>query len=69
MITKNLPQVKDRMFFMDKEIIILKLFNIFQLAEIRYIYSPMKFMVDVNVLSQSPDDSSSISVKLLGGVK
>lgn len=66
--TKNLPQINDRMFFVNKEIIVLKIFETFQLAQVQYLYSPIKFMVDINVLGRYPDESSSISVKALGGV-
>ncbi len=45
----------------------MKVFSIFQLAEIRYACSLATFMVDIKVLRQEADKSSSISIKLLGG--
>jgi hypothetical protein len=68
MNTKKIPNVNDRMFLMDKEIIVLKVFITFQLAEIRYLNSSNKFAVDINALSSVPDNSSSISIKILGGI-
>lgn len=58
----------DRMFFIDKEIIILKIFEIFQLAKVRYLDSIHTFMVDLKALSDKADITNSISIKWLGGV-
>jgi hypothetical protein len=69
MFNKTLPQINERMFFMDKEIIVIKVFEIFQLAEIRFLYSSKRFAVDINALSREPDMTSSISIKTLGGIK
>lgn len=68
MNTNTLPHVNDRMFFINKEVIVMKVFSIFQLAEVRYAYSFNTFMVDIKVLRQDADESSSISIKLLGGI-
>ncbi len=67
MSTGTLPRVNERLFFFDKEVIVVKVFSIFQLAEIRYACSLATFMVDIKVLRQEADKSSSISIKLLGG--
>ena len=69
MIAKNLPQINDTLFFVNRVIIVLKIFETFQLAQVRYLDSPVRFMVDFNMLSQCPDESNSISIKVLGGVE
>lgn len=60
--------VNDKMFFINKEVVILKILPIFQLAEVRYLRSISSFMVDINSLRKSADESSSLSIKLLGGL-
>lgn len=68
MSSSTLPRVNDRLFFIDREVVVVRVFSIFQLAEIRYACSIVTFMVDIKVLRQEADDSSSISIKLLGGI-
>ncbi|SMD16467.1 hypothetical protein SAMN04488500_1438 [Sporomusa malonica] len=68
MISTIYPQINEKFFFMDKEIIILNVYKIFQLAQVRYVCSQTKFMVDINVLSRSPNKIKSISIKILGEV-
>lgn len=54
-------------FFVDKQVIVIKVFLNFQLAEVRYLSSNDTFIVDINVLNLSADQRSAISIKLLGG--
>lgn len=63
------PYINQKMYLIDKEVIILKIFYVFHLAEVRYLDSPRSFMVDFNVLLEFPDRSSSISIRLLEGVR
>lgn len=61
-----LPQINDQFYFIDKLVVIVKVFLKFQLAKVRYILSVETFIVDINVLKLDADYSSSISIKLLG---
>ncbi|PQP83596.1 hypothetical protein C0Q44_02580 [Paenibacillus sp. PCH8] len=61
-----LPQINDQFYFIDKLVVIVKVFLNFQLAKVRYILSVETFIVDINVLKLDADYSSSISIKLLG---
>jgi hypothetical protein len=61
------PQIGDRLFFINNEVIVVQLFEVFQLAKIRYINSFKTFIVDVHCLSEETNERSSISIKLLGG--
>jgi hypothetical protein len=62
-------KINDRTFFINKEVVILNIIPTFQLAEVRYVCSFTSFMVDVNALSETADESSSLSIKLLGGLE
>jgi len=65
----NLPKEKDAMFYLDKEITVLKVFLEFRFARVEYVQSHRQILVDINALSFFPARGSSISIKLLGGVE
>lgn len=57
----------ERMFLMDKEVIILKIFKEFNLAKVKYSNSDVLFSVDIHSLNKEPDMTSTISIGILGG--
>lgn len=57
----------ERMFLMDKEVIILKIFKEFNLAKVKYLNSDVLFSVDIHSLNKEPDMTSTISIGILGG--
>ncbi|MDN8593345.1 hypothetical protein Q0V21_31930 [Paenibacillus sp. 11B] len=61
-----LPQTNDHLYFIDKLVVIVKVFLDFQLAKVRYLNSTETFIVDINVLKLTADHRSSISINLLG---
>lgn len=67
-MTATVPRKNDQLYFINKKVIVLKVFLSFQLAEVRYLSSLETFIVDINVLHQNSDERSSLSIKLLGGV-
>ncbi|OME78659.1 hypothetical protein BK120_23250 [Paenibacillus sp. FSL A5-0031] len=67
MIT-TVPRENDQLFFIDKEVIIVKVYLNFQLAKVRYLSTTDTFMVDFHVLQPYVDERSSLSISLLGGV-
>ncbi len=67
-MTATVPRKNDQLYFINKEVIVLRVFVSFQLAEVRYLSSIETFIVDIHVLHQSADETSSLSIKLLGGV-
>ncbi len=69
MKSTNPPRKDDILYFMDEEITVLKIYESFQLARVRYNYSKIEFVVDIHALSVKPDKTSSISIKILGGVR
>ena len=63
-----LPEINDLMFYMDKEITILKVYSTFRLAHVQYTQTKLQTFVDINALTPTPDLSNSISIKVLGGI-
>lgn len=59
----------ERMFLMNKEVIILKIFKDFNLAKVKYLNSNILFSVDIHSLNKEPDMTSTISIGILGGNK
>ena len=45
----------------------IKVIEVFHLAQIRDLNSSVNYTVDVSALSSFPDESSSLSIKLLSG--
>ncbi|UHA73284.1 hypothetical protein [Paenibacillus sp. 481] len=62
------PRGNDRIFFGNEEVVILKTYDLFQLAKVKYNSSSSIFMVDISALQYQPDSSSSISISILGEV-
>lgn len=52
---------------MHREVIVIKVYTLFRLAMVRYLDEMKEFCVDVCALSQEPDFTNSISLKILGG--
>ncbi|KUP25781.1 hypothetical protein [Paenibacillus sp. DMB5] len=67
-MTTTVPREDDQLFFIDMEVIIVKVYPNFQLAKVRYLGAVETFMVDYNVLQPYADVRSSLSISLLGGV-
>lgn len=65
----ELPTVNEKMFFMDKEVIIVKIFRNFNLAKVKCLNSNAVFSVDIHALNKEPDMTNSISIEILGGIK
>ena len=61
------PQMGDVLFLTKKEVVVVKVYTLFRLAMVRYLDEMKEFCVDVCALSQEPDFTNSISLKILGG--
>lgn len=55
-------------FFMNKEVTIIKIYSIFQLAKIRYLNSDEQFIVALSSLTNKISNIKTLSIKLLGGI-
>ena len=67
MSIQNPPKMGDTLFLMHREVIVIKVYTLFRLAMVRYLDEMKEFRVDVCALSQEPDFTNSISLKILGG--
>ena len=67
MSIQNPPKMGDTLFLMHREVIVIKVYTLFRLAMVRYLDEMKEFCVDVCALSQEPDFTNSILLKILGG--
>ena len=70
MSIQNPPKMGNTLFLMHREVIVIKVikvYTLFRLAMVRYLDEMKEFCVDVSALSQEPDFTNSISLKILGG--
>lgn len=63
-----LPQKNDTMFYMDKEIVVLKVYSSFRMARIQFVQTKLQAVIDINALTSTPELGNSISIRILGGV-
>lgn len=67
MSIQNPPKIGDTLFLMHREVIVIKVYTLFRLVMVRYLDEIKEFCVDVCALSQEPDFTNSISLRLLKG--
>lgn len=65
---EDIPRIGEKMFYMDKEVIIVKVIQDFSLAKIKYLNSDSVFVVDIHALKREPDITKTISIGIMGGV-
>lgn len=63
----ELPAVDEKVFFMNKEVVIVKIFKNFNLAKVKFLDSSTIFSVDIHALSKEPDMTNTISIGILSG--
>lgn len=62
---QNPPKIGDTLFLMHREVVVIRVYALFRLVIVRYLDEMKEFCVDVCALSQEPDYTNSISLKLL----
>lgn len=67
MNAQNLPEIGVKAFLMHREVIIINVYSLFRLIKIRYAGEDFEFCVDACALTNEPDYTNSISLRLLGG--
>lgn len=55
------------LFMMDREINVISIFEPFSFAQIRIIETQEILVVDIGCISEKPDFTKSVSLKLFGG--
>lgn len=68
MNAQNLPKVGDRPFLMHREVIVINVYSLFRIIKIRYTEGTKEFCVDACALTDEPDYTNSISLRLLKGI-
>ena len=63
----NLPQIGDKMFLMHRRVAVIKVYSMFKIVKVRYTEGTKEFCVDVCALTDEPDYTNSISIRLLRG--
>ena len=66
MAKRDLPNIGDRLFLMNKEIVVTGVHKCFQLVKIRYLEDVSEFTIDISALSNMPDLSNALSLGFLG---
>ncbi len=64
----NFPQAGDRLFLMHREVIVTKIYVIFQLVKFHYIGQSDEFCIDYHALTPQPDYKNSLDIGKLRGV-
>ena len=62
MTDHNFPKKGEKLFLMHKEVIVIKVYSIFNLIKLRYKGDIFEFFVDACALTNMPDFSKSISI-------
>lgn len=69
MIAQNLPKSGDRLFLLQREVVVIGVYAIFRLIQIRYTEEPYEFYVDVSAVTTEPDYTNSVSIRMLRGTR
>lgn len=64
---QNPPKIGDTLFLMHREVVVIRVYALFRLVIVRYLDEMKEFCVDACALSQEPDYTNSVSLKLLKG--
>lgn len=64
---QNPPKIGDTLFLMHREVVVINVYTFSGFVIVRYLDEVKEFCVDVCALSQEPDFTNSISLKILGG--
>lgn len=67
MNVQNLPKTGDSLFLMHRKVVVIKVYSLFKFIEVRYMEETKEFCVDICALTDEPDYTNSISLKLLRG--
>lgn len=67
MNTHKFPRIGDRLFLMHREVVVMKVYSLFRLVTVHYSEELKEFCVDVCALSDEPDYTNSISLRLFRG--
>lgn len=64
----DLPFIKEKLFLMNQEVLVIKEYFQFGLCKVRYIDENECFIISESVLSKIPINELSININTLGGM-
>ena len=65
MLAQNLPKTGDKLFLMQREVVVTKVYADFRLIKIRYTEESFEFFVDACAVTAKPEYTNSISIGIL----
>ncbi len=60
----KLPNIGDKLFLMDREVVVIKVYSMFKFVRVCYAEEDKEFCIDICALSDVPDYTDSISLRL-----
>lgn len=69
MIAQNLPRPGDKLFLLQREVVVATVYADFNLIKIHYTEELLEFFVDACAVTAKPDYTNSISIEILRGGK
>lgn len=67
MIAQKLPTTGNKLFLMQREVVVTKVYADFRLIRIHYTEESLEFFVDACAVTTEPDYTNSISIRMLRG--
>lgn len=64
---EHLPRIEGKCYYMNREVIVVGIFDCFCLVKVKELIGENLFCVDKCTLMQEPDFTNSISLGLFGG--
>lgn len=68
MNVQNLPEIGETLFLMHRKVVVLEVYSVFRLVAVRYLEEIKEFCIDACALSNEPDYTNSISLRLIRGI-
>ncbi len=62
---RHFPAIGDRLYLLQKEIVVMKILKGFSLVQIRYLEDSIGFFIDICALTEKPDFTNSVSLQIL----
>lgn len=66
-MTEYLPKIGEKCYFMQKEVMVISVWDAFHLVKIIDMNDAQSFCVDKCTLTKEPNSTNAISLKLFGG--
>ena len=65
MAVLEIPKIGDRLYLMNRQVIVTKIYANFQLIKVRYIEDSIEFLIDGCAVTKLPDNTKTISLGML----